>query len=313
MSNDLVRKDTLLRTYGDLMNIADMLVKSKMLPTSINTKEAAAAIILKGRELGIPTMEAFALINVISGKPTISPQGMIALARRSGQLEDLTITDANDTCAVTVKRKGQSPVTTKFSARDADAMQLSNKDNWKKQPSVMRQWRAISANFRLTFPDVIGGMYMPEELGADVDTEGDFIPPTIVVEQPAPSAPAQAPTVVITTIPDAPAWEDLGTSQDAPKPELNIAPLPTPPSIPSHSNGDKTKRATVKTKRMPELVQKMISYAYAPADTKPESEFYHIATIAGKAGFESITDDNFDAVWQSLSKHFENKKDLQPA
>lgn len=168
-------KDSMLRTFGDLMNIADMLVKSGLLPATVKTKEAAAAIILKGRELGIPTMEAFSLINVISGKPTISPQGMIALARRTGQLQDITITDENDTAVVTVTRKGQTPFMTKFSARDAAAMGLANKDNWQKQPKVMRQWRAISANFRITFPDVIGGMYMPEELGADVNDEGEVV------------------------------------------------------------------------------------------------------------------------------------------
>lgn len=176
MSNSLtLPKDSMLRTFGDLIQMSDMLVKSGMIPPTVKTKEAAAAIILKGRELGIPTMEAFSLINVISGKPTISPQGMIALARRTGQLQDITITDETDTAVVTVTRKGQTPFTTRFSARDAVAMGLANKDNWQKQPKVMRQWRAISANFRITFPDVIGGMYMPEELGADVNDEGEVI------------------------------------------------------------------------------------------------------------------------------------------
>lgn len=176
MNSLTTQKDSMLRTYGDLINIADMLVKSRMLPNGITTKEAAAAIILKGRELGIPTMEAFSLINVIQGKPTISPQGMIALARRTKELEDISITDDNDTAVVIVKRKGQSPFKTTFSARDAATMGLANKDNWTKQPRIMRQWRAISANFRITFPDVIGGMYTPEELGAEIDDEGAFIP-----------------------------------------------------------------------------------------------------------------------------------------
>ena len=36
-----------------LMFLGDTLVKSGMLPQSIKTKEAAVAVILKGRELGI--------------------------------------------------------------------------------------------------------------------------------------------------------------------------------------------------------------------------------------------------------------------
>lgn len=170
-----LRNGDMIHTVADLMQISEMLVKSGMLPQSIRTKEAAAVIILKGREIGMPMLESFSLINVIQGKPTIAPQGMIALARRTRELEDMTITDDGETCTVTVKRKGQSPFVTKFSAKDAAAMQLAGKDNWQKQPKVMRQWRAVAANFRITFPDVIGGMYTPEELGAIVDEEGEVI------------------------------------------------------------------------------------------------------------------------------------------
>ena len=86
--NDLIlRSGDMIRTFSDLMAFSEMLVKSRMLPATVKTKEAAAVIILKGRELGMPMMESFSLINVIQGKPTIAPQGMIALARRTGKLE----------------------------------------------------------------------------------------------------------------------------------------------------------------------------------------------------------------------------------
>jgi hypothetical protein len=47
-------------------------------------------------------------------------------------------------------------------------MQLMGKDNYKKQAKTMFQWRALAANLRVTFPDVVLGLYTPEEMGAAV-------------------------------------------------------------------------------------------------------------------------------------------------
>jgi hypothetical protein len=152
--------------------LGQTLVKSGMLPRSINTTEAAVAIILTGNELGIPPMQAFSSINVIQGKPTISPQLMIALADRSGALENHELSDDGHTATCSVKRRNRAAHTATFSMDDAKNMGLAGKDNWKKQPKVMRMWRAVSAAFRVTFPDVLAGIYIPEEMGAQVDSEG---------------------------------------------------------------------------------------------------------------------------------------------
>lgn len=149
---------------------ADTLVKSGFLPTAVNTPEKAIAIIMKGRELGIGSMEALSSINVIQGKPSVSPQLMLALARRTGELEDLKM-DANDKGAtVTITRKGQSPYTTKFGIAEATAAGLLQKDNYKKQPAIMFQWRALASNLRVTFPDAISGLYTVDEMEGNETT-----------------------------------------------------------------------------------------------------------------------------------------------
>jgi hypothetical protein len=78
-------------------------------------------------------------------------------------------------CTVTIKRKGNSPVSVSFSMADAEAQGLAGKDNWRRMPAIMLQWRAVAAACRLVFPDVIGGLYTPEELGAFVDEQGEVI------------------------------------------------------------------------------------------------------------------------------------------
>lgn len=192
MNDKALATRDLVGSLDDLLRLSETLIKSGMLPQAVKTKEAAAAIILKGREIGMPVMESFSLINVIVGKPTIAPQGMLALIYRSRQLENLTITDDGKACTVTMSRIGGQPHTEKFSMTDAARMMtkeevngekkmipLADKYNWRQMPEVMRKWRAISACARIVFPDVIAGMYTPEELGAEVNDDGEVVEGTV--------------------------------------------------------------------------------------------------------------------------------------
>ncbi len=147
---------------------AAMLVKSGMIPISINTAEKAIAIIITAKELGIGAMEGFRSINVIQGKPTISPQLMLALANRTGNLQNIVIDSTDERCRVTVTRKGRDPHTEEFGLKEATALGLIGRDNYNKQRATMFKWRSLAANLRVTFPDVMLGFYTPEEMGADV-------------------------------------------------------------------------------------------------------------------------------------------------
>lgn len=174
-------------TMGDWAVIrqqAEVLVKTGFLPQSIKTPEQAMAIILTGRELGIGAMAALNTINVIQGKPTISPQLMLALINRTGELEEFSVADDGQACTVTMKRRGRKPHAETFSMKDAALMKttegygenkktisLSEKYNWRQMPAIMRKWRAVAACARIVFPDVILGMYTPEEMGAATDVE----------------------------------------------------------------------------------------------------------------------------------------------
>lgn len=182
-----------VKHMDELWHLAQILVKSAMLPKSIKTPEAAVAIMLKGRELGIGAMHAFASITVIQGNPGASPQLMLALINRSGLCEELEIWDDGEAAFVKMKRRGRSAHTERFGMDDADIflaiewtdgnkreIRLSQKHNWKSQPKIMRKWRAVAACARIVFPDVIAGMYTPEELGADVNEDGEIIEGEIV-------------------------------------------------------------------------------------------------------------------------------------
>lgn len=185
----------------------------------------AMFVMLKGFEIGISPMQALDGITVISGKTTVSPQLMLALINRSGELEDMKIESTDTECKVSMTRKGRSEHTEIFTMKDAVAMQLAGRDNWKKQPKVMLKWRAVSACARVVFPDVIQGMYTPEEMGVEViEDEGG----NVVIEAEVKAAeniiemaalPAPAPQAVVDT--------STGEIMDAPQPAPAVV-TPTP-------------------------------------------------------------------------------------
>ena len=150
-----------------------MLLKSGFLPNAIKTPESAIAVMLQGRELGIGPMAALNNINVIQGKPTISPQLMLALIHRSGKLDAVHIDGDATQCTVLLKRTGLREHTETFTMDDAKRLGLAGKDNWQKQPAVMLRWRAVAACARVVFPDIVLGFYTAEEMGADVTFTDD--------------------------------------------------------------------------------------------------------------------------------------------
>ncbi len=154
---------------------ASVLVTTGFLSPSVKTPEQAMAIILTGRELGIGPMAALNNINIIQGKPSVSPQLMLAMINSTREAEDIAIETSDAGAVCTIKRRGRTAYTAKFGPKEAKAMGLDGKDNYKKQAATMYQWRAVAAAARATFPEVILGMYTPDELGAITTEDGEVV------------------------------------------------------------------------------------------------------------------------------------------
>lgn len=163
-----------LAEWSTMKEQATMLVKTGFLPVSIKTPEQALAIALTGRELGIGMMEAIRGINVIQGKPSVSPQLMLALAIRTQQLESYSMNIVNGDAVVVIKRRGWPEHRVTFGSKEAVSLGLSTKDNYKKQPTVMYKWRALAEALRFTFPDAVSGIYTYDEMGAEMNSEGEL-------------------------------------------------------------------------------------------------------------------------------------------
>jgi hypothetical protein len=171
---------------------ASIVLKSGFLPKDINTPEKAIAIALKGRELGIPPMHAFAHINIINGKPAISAELMLALIFKncSGAVINY-LESSTSRCEIETKRPGSKPMRFSFSIEEAGQAGLLNKGPWRMYPAAMLRARTVSIVARAVYPDAIMGCsYTPEELGAEVDEDGRVVslPPETETQKPAPKA-----------------------------------------------------------------------------------------------------------------------------
>lgn len=156
---------------------AEVIAASGLAPRAVNTREKVLVIALKGRELSIPPMQALAHVHVIDGKPTMSAELMVALVQRAGHRIRVVETSAQQ-CVVEGERADDPgrPSQVTWSMDDARTAGLVGKGPWTQYPAAMLRARAISSLCRFQFADVLMGVsYTPEELGVDVDEDGNVI------------------------------------------------------------------------------------------------------------------------------------------
>ncbi len=133
--------------------------------TGITTADQALLVMATGHELGIPATAALRSIHIISGKPVLSADLMVALVKRSGICEYFRVVESTDERAIyTTKRRGDPEVKQAFSIQDAKRAGIGGGGNWSKYPRVMLRHRAAAELARLVYPDVILGVYAEEEL-----------------------------------------------------------------------------------------------------------------------------------------------------
>ena len=186
--------------------LATAISKSGIAPKGMNTPEQIMVAILHGAEVGLPPMASVQRIAVIGGRATIWGDAALGLIMATPAYEDHEESiagDGDDREAVcTFFRKGKKPKTGKFSVADAkraglwspelivkkkdwDTKQWVDKPNdspWHRFPDRMLQMRARGFAGRDAFPDVLGGLYLQEEMegidAIDVTPRASYGPPS---------------------------------------------------------------------------------------------------------------------------------------
>lgn len=164
--------------------LAEILVSSRLLPRGVSSPEAAFAIIASGRELGLTAMQSLRSIHIIEGKPTLSADLVAALCKaRRDVCAWFRLVESTDAVATyETQRVGEpQPTRMSFSIEDARRAGVTGKDPWKKYPSAMLRARCITALARAVYPDLVMGVYDPDEVTPEPVNAG---PAEVVREAP---------------------------------------------------------------------------------------------------------------------------------
>lgn len=197
-------------------HVAQRLVESSFVPAAFRGKPVeATAAILAGSEIGLQPMTALKAFDVIQGQA--APRAITLRAVVQSYGHEMVLVESTATrCRMKGRRRGsQEWQTVTWTIDRAKDLQLTSKDNWRKQPAAMLVARATSELARLIAADAILGIgYTVEEIqdGAPIET-------VTVVEA---AEPAQVRTLSRRR-------PELAPVEDQPEPE----PEPTTVEVPA--------------------------------------------------------------------------------
>ncbi len=188
------------QSIEDAFRLATGIAKSGLAPRDMATPEKVLVAIMTGMELGLPPMFAVQKIAVINGRPSLWGDAIPALLYAKGfKLREWT---DGDTAYCEVTRPTGEKITRTFSDADAKAAGLLGKTGpWTQYRARMRQMRARGFAARDGAADVLGGLYLREEL--DEPQMKDVTPaaPEALSLPDIPDLPVDEP-VVDSTLPD---------------------------------------------------------------------------------------------------------------
>lgn len=182
--------------FDNLQRAADALYKSGYF-ADVKSQAQAVVKVMAGAELGLPPFASMTGIHIIQGKPVVGANLIATMVKNSGRYDYKIAKADGKECVIDWFENGKKVGESAFTFAEAEQAKLTGKDVWKAYPSDLLFARAISRGARRFAPGIFGGspIYTPEELGADVDEEGNIVVAETVDPPPnAPQAPVPTPT-----------------------------------------------------------------------------------------------------------------------
>jgi hypothetical protein len=176
-----------ITTVDDAERLARIAVASGL--TALRRPEEAAVILLTGRELGLAPMQSLRGIHVVQGRPVLSADLMVAIVRRSGLCASWrTVESTPEACTIETRREGEPEAARKtWTMADAARAGLTAKGgNWKSYPAQMLRHRCAADLAREVYPDVVLGLYDPDEMQASAPAQ------PVAVAEPVEDAPEES-------------------------------------------------------------------------------------------------------------------------
>lgn len=162
------------RSMRDAQRLAEDMHKSRMF-SAYGSAAAVLSTVMVGREIGLPAMASLRSIHNIEGRHSLSASLMVALVLKSGLAEYFEPIGFSETEATfETKRKGaRNPVRLTHTIEmgrqawpksKADWERAFLASGWGRNPTDLLVARAQSRLARMIYPDLLAGLYTPEEL-----------------------------------------------------------------------------------------------------------------------------------------------------
>lgn len=183
-----------IRTIDDLSRISKMLSASGFFSDAKDAAQCGVKV-LAGLEMGFGAFASMTGIHIIKGKPTIGANLMSAAVKRHPNYNYRVLENSESVCRIEFFEKWdgkmQSIGTSEFTIADAKKAGTQNLDKYARN---MLFARAMSNGVKWFCPDVFDApVYTPEELGAAVDGEGNYIEGTAITVSANPVSPSAHP------------------------------------------------------------------------------------------------------------------------
>jgi hypothetical protein len=166
------------------MNFVDIEKVSKAISPQLFQLKSAGEVLtlmLLGQADGIHPITALRRYHIIEGKPVMKADAMMACFKEAGGKVKWLKRDDAEVSAVFIN--GDEEVTVNWDAARATKAGLIGKSTWTKYPRQMLTARVISEGIRIVMPQIVSGIYTPEEVtefdrGPNQQTWGDEPQPT---------------------------------------------------------------------------------------------------------------------------------------
>jgi hypothetical protein len=145
--------------------LATRIADTELVPDHLRNKPAAvAAVILYGREVGLPPMTALRTVYVANGRVGMHAEAMRGLALARGH--EITYREQTSAkCVIAGRRRGvEAWHEVTWTIDDARRANLLGSPSWTKYPRAMLKARATAELCRDLFGDVLGGFEAVEEI-----------------------------------------------------------------------------------------------------------------------------------------------------
>ena len=158
--------------FQDQQRMAEAIVKSKFYGFTDISQVMAVMIVAQAenKHPGTVVQE----YDIIQGRPALKSQAILARFQQAGgKVQYDTYTD--EKVEMTFSHPAGGSLTLAWTIKQATAIGLATKDNWKKYPRAMLKARVVSEGVRAVYPACILGHYAVEEV-MDFDSKPTKLP-----------------------------------------------------------------------------------------------------------------------------------------